>query len=86
MELKNGSKWVLTGDSYISSLTCEQDSIDLNGHKLYVDGTEYTEGTLYSGESIEIKVESSGMGGHGKHGTPPGFKPGENGNPPEDKI
>ncbi len=83
VELKNGSKWVLTGDSYISSLTCDEDSIDLNGHKLYIDGTEYTEGTLYNGEAIEIKVESSSMNGQGKPGTPPDGKPGEGGNPPD---
>ena len=85
VELTNGSKWILTGDSYISSLTCDQDSIDLNGHKLYVDGTEYAEGTLYSGESIEIKVESSGMNGQGKPGTPPDGKPGDGNTPPQGK-
>lgn len=88
VELINGSKWILTGDSYISSLTCDQDSIDLNGHKLYVDGTEYTEGTLYSGESIEIKTESSGMNGQGKPGdgnTPPQGKPGDGNTPPQGK-
>ncbi len=85
VELKNGSKWVLTGDSYISSLTCDGDSIDLNGHKLYVDDTEYTEGTLYDGEPVEIKVESSGTGGHEKPGTPPDGKPGDGKTPPDGK-
>ncbi len=86
VELKDGSKWVLTDDSYISSLTCDADSIDLNGHKLYVDDTEYTEGTMYKGEAIEIKTESTGEGGHEKPGTPPDGKPGEKpGNPPDGK-
>ncbi len=85
VELKNGSKWVLTGDSYISSLTCDADSIDLNGYKLYVGGNEYTEGSLFKGESIEIKVESNGMGGPGKPGTPPDGKPGDGNTPPDFK-
>ena len=42
VEIQAGSKWVLTEDSYITSLTCEADSIDLNGHKLYVNGEEIT--------------------------------------------
>ena len=81
VELESGSTWTLTGDSYISSLTCGADSIDLNGHKLYVNGTEYTEGTASSGEAAEITVSTSdgpgdppgGMNG----GTPPDGKPGE---------
>ena len=40
VELTEGSKWVLSADSYITSLTCDADSIDLNGHKLYVNGKE----------------------------------------------
>lgn len=38
VELSGGSKWVLTSDAYITSLTCDADSIDLNGHTLYVNG------------------------------------------------
>ena len=91
VELSDGSKWTLTGDSYISSLTCDTDSIDLNGYKLYVNGEEYSEGTASSGEAIEVKIESNGQKGKqdkpGKpgDGNPPGGekpdKPG-NGNPP----
>ena len=79
VELTGGSKWTLTGDSYITSLTCDADSIDLNGHKLYVDGKEYTEGTASSGEAIV--VESTGTGG--SPGGTPGGAPPEGPKPPE---
>ena len=42
MELTDGAKWVLTGDSHIKSLRCDPDSIDLNGFTLTVDGDIYT--------------------------------------------
>lgn len=67
VELAGGSKWVLTGDSYITSLTCDADSIDLNGHTLYVDGKAYESGTASTGTAIEHVVSSSG----GPGGTPP---------------
>ena len=83
VEVEKGSTWTLTADSYISSLTCDADSINLNGHKLYVDGKEYTEGTASQGEAIEIKVSTS-SGGHEAPpdggGAPGGNKP--EGNPP----
>ena len=83
VEIEKGSTWTLTADSYISSLTCDADSINLNGHKLYVDGKEYTEGTASQGEAIEIKVSTS-SGGHEAPpdggGAPGGNKP--EGNPP----
>ena len=62
VEIESGSTWTLTADSYVSSLTCEAGSIDLNGHKLYVDGKEYTEGSASSGTAIEIKVSSQSGG------------------------
>ena len=34
VEIESGSKWVLSGDSYVTSLTCDADAIDLNGHTL----------------------------------------------------
>ena len=68
VELSGGSKWILTSDSYITSLTCDADSIDLNGHKLYVNGVEYQAGTASSGSAITFTVSSSG--GH-DGGTPP---------------
>ncbi len=63
VDLSGGSKWVLTGDSYISSLTCDADSIDLNGFTLYIDGKEYASGTASTGEAIEISTNEGGRGG-----------------------
>jgi len=65
VELTDGSVWTLTGDSYITSLTCDKDSIDLNGYTLYVNGAVYEDGTAAAGEAIEIVTESSGNGGYG---------------------
>ena len=62
VEIESGSTWTLTADSYISSLTCEAGSIDLNGHKLYVDGKEYTEGSASGGTAIEIKASTQSGG------------------------
>ena len=78
VEIEEGSTWTLTGDSYITSLTCSAGSINLNGHKLYVNGEEYAEGTASEGEAIVVETSSSG--GHGGHGggTPP-EKPGNSG-------
>lgn len=83
VELSGDAAWKLTGDSYISSLTCDAESIDLNGYKLYVDGKEYTSGTSSSGAAVEANVsESSGhSGGEKPDGEPPsGGKP--DGEPP----
>ena len=75
VEIEDGSTWTLTGESYITSLTCPAGSINLNGHKLYVNGVEYKEGSASTGTAIEVTVsESSG------HGAPDGGKP--EGNPP----
>lgn len=83
VEIESGSTWTLTEDSYISSLTCDANSIKLNGHKLYVDGKEYMEGSESQGTAIEFTVSSS----DGGHEAPPdgaahpdGDKP--EGNPP----
>ena len=92
VEIQEDSKWVLSEDSYITSLTCTADSIDLNGHKLYVNGQEYEEGTAMSGETIVVETSSSdhgdmsGMPGGGA--TPPempegGHGPGDGSAPPE---
>ena len=82
VEIESGSKWVLTGDSYVTSLTCDADAIDLNGHTLYVGGTKYNAGTESKGTAIEIKSESSSGGQpDGKPGEPPsGERP--QGDPP----
>ena len=45
VSLTDGARWTLTGDSFVESLSCEADSIQLNGFSLYVDGVPYTEGT-----------------------------------------
>lgn len=92
VEIEEGSTWKLTADSYVSGLTVAKGSaIDLNGHKLYVDGKEYKEGSASTGEAFEIKTESSGgqggMPGDGQappdggQGGPGGQKP--EGEPPE---
>ena len=88
-----GSTWTLTADSYISGLTVgEGSAIDLNGHKLYVDGNEYVEGSASEGTAYEVKTESGsstgapdGMPGDGQ-APPDGGQGGQgsgNGNPPE---
>ena len=79
VELDSDSKWVLTGDSYITSLTCDKDSIDLNGHKLYVNGKEYKASTSSKGEAIEVVSTSSsnGGGGNAPDGGMPPAKPNE---------
>ena len=83
VELSGDAVWKLTGDSYISSLTCDAESIDLNGYKLYVDGNEYTSGSTSSGTAVEANVSESGRQGGGEkpNGEPPsGEKP--DGEPP----
>ena len=76
VELSGGSKWVLTADSYITSLTCDASSIDLNGHTLYVNGVAYTSGTSSTGSAIEVVATSgSGNGGGGMGGGMGGDKP-----------
>ncbi len=60
VEIESGSTWTLTGDSYITALTCGEDAVDLNGYTLYVNGQAYEAGTKSQGETIEIVSESSG--------------------------
>ena len=78
VELTGGSKWILTGDSYIKSLTCDADSIDLNGYTLTVDGEIYTSGSMSEGKAIEIML-SEGRGGMT---SPSGNEPPNMGNKP----
>ncbi|MBQ6314324.1 MAG: hypothetical protein IJI11_01830 [Mogibacterium sp.] len=89
VEIEDGSTWTLTGDSYVSGLTVsDAGSIDLNGHKLYVDGKEYEAGSASTGAAFDISTASSsgsgapeGMpGGEGGQGGPGGNPP--SGNPP----
>jgi hypothetical protein len=68
VEIEDGSTWKLTADSYVSGLTVSEGSaIDLNGHKLYVDGKEYSAGSASTGEAFDIST-GSGSG----NGTPDG--------------
>ncbi|MCR5415979.1 MAG: hypothetical protein K6E79_04210 [Pseudobutyrivibrio sp.] len=73
VELSDDATWTLTGDSYITGLTCDADSINLNGYKLYINGEEYTEGSESTGEAIEL-TSGSGNGG-APDGMPSGDKP-----------
>ena len=77
VEIESGSTWKLTGDSCVTSLSCDADAIDLNGYTLYVNGVEYEEGSTSSGEAIEIEVkESQGNPGEAPDGEmPSGEKP-----------
>ncbi len=79
VELTGGSKWTLTGDSYITSLTCDADSIDLNGYTLTVGGKTYTEGTSSTGEAIEITISEGNEGADGMQAPPEGGQ-----QPPQD--
>ena len=85
VEIEDGSTWTLTADSYVSGLTVGKGSaIDLNGHKLYVDGKEYTEGSASTGEAFDIST-GNGSGNGMPDGEPPEKPDGEGGpggNPP----
>jgi hypothetical protein len=88
IEIEDGSTWTLTADSYVSGLTVNEGSaIDLNGHKLYVDGKEYTAGSSSKGEAFDISTGSgSGSGTPDGNGGPGGNPPDGNkpdGEPPE---
>ena len=89
VEIDSGSKWVLTGDSYISSLTCDAECIELNGYKLYVDGELYVDGSVSEGVAVEMVTSSSGSQsapdgapGEPPSGDPPARPDGDNGEPP----
>lgn len=72
VELSGESTWTLTADSYITSLTCDASSINLNGHKLYVNGVEYTANSASSGEAVTFTQSSGGGMGDGMgDGQPP---------------
>ena len=90
VEIDSGSTWSLTSDAYITSLTCDADAIQLNGHTLYVNGEAYTEGSASTGQAIEATVSSGGgqpgdmpggeQGGPGGSGKPDGQPPEKPGN------
>ena len=75
VEIEEGSRWVLTGDSYITSLTCGADAIDLNGYTLHVGDQTYEAGTESTGEAIEFTLSN----GSGEGSGAPDGRPGENG-------
>ena len=86
VQIEAGSTWKLTGDSYVSSLTCEANAIDLNGHTLYVDGEAYDASSASSGNAIEFTLPQSsgrpdGMPGESGEGMgePPAKPDGEGG-------
>lgn len=80
VEIESGSTWTLTGDSYITSLTCAEGAVNLNGHTLYVNGVKYT-GSASTGQAIQTTVaSSSNSGGNGAPDGKPGEKP--DGEPP----
>lgn len=89
VEIAEGATWTLAGDSYITSLTCAADAIDLNGHTLYIDGKAYEAGAASTGTAVEFDVSSGGgageggPGGPGQGGEPPAGGPGQGGEPPE---
>ncbi len=80
VELDEASTWTLTGDSEISALTCAEDSINLNGYTLKVNGKDYKEGTACKGKKIEFEASKSDAG----NGQPPEMPEDEKGEPPKD--
>ena len=91
VEIEDGSKWKLTADSYVSGLTAGTGAeIDLNGHKLYVDGKEYESGTSSEGTAFDITTgsgnsQSAPGGENGQMQAPPdgNGQGGPGGTPPE---
>lgn len=89
VELDANSTWTLTADSYVSSLSCVQGAINLNGHKLYVNGQEYDGESASGGSAFDIASAASsgsqsgvpdapgsnGAGGAGGSGTAQGEPP-----------
>ena len=85
VELTGGSTWTLTGDCYITSLTCDAGSINLNGHTLYVNGVAYTDGSASTGDPIEVTVSSGGGMGGAPDGGGQGGPGGSGGSQPPSK-
>ena len=75
VELDENSTWTLTEDSYITGLTCDEDAIQLNGHKLYINGTEYTENTASTGDAIDLTTVTGSGQGQNQSGQQPPAKP-----------
>ncbi len=81
VEIESGSTWTLTGDSYITSLTCDAGCINLNGHKLYVNGVEYSEGASSEGTAITMATTSSSSDHNDRPDGEPPEMPDGNGGP-----
>ena len=84
VELDGDSTWILTADTEIDGLTCDKDSVKLNGHILKVNGKVYEEGTKSKGDAIEITVPTSS----GMNQMPPGdgnMEPPKDGKEPPEK-
>lgn len=62
VEIDANSTWTLTQDSYITSLSCVQGTINLNGHKLYVNGVEYDGESASVGSAVDVSSSSSSNG------------------------
>ena len=58
MTLGSGSTWVLTADSYVTSLS-GSGTVDYNGHTLYVNGTAYTASNPY-GSALKANTLKAG--------------------------
>ncbi|MCR4797889.1 MAG: carbohydrate-binding domain-containing protein [Lachnospiraceae bacterium] len=77
VSVPDGCAWTLTGDSFVTSLSCGSGSINLNGHSLYVNGNAYEAGTQSEGEAISMTSSSSGSSSNGTPGEMPNGAPGE---------
>ena len=74
VELDANSTWTLTADSYVSSLTCVQGTINLNGHKLYVNGQEYDGESASGGSAFDIASAAASGASQGGALNAPGGK------------
>ncbi len=79
------STWILTKDSYITSLTCDSGGINLNGCTLYINGNAYSSGTASTGSAIDIS-SGSGGGNSGEHSGDDSHTPPDGGNTSGDNM
>ena len=66
IEIDSSSEWILTSDAYITALTCEEGSVDLNGFTLYINGVAYDGGDS-EGDAIDMTVSSGSTHGSSSH-------------------
>ncbi|MBR2279302.1 MAG: hypothetical protein IJ903_00025 [Ruminococcus sp.] len=85
LKLSKDSKLTLTGDTYVNTLTDEDEdysNIDFNGYKLYVNGTDIKTGEKSNIEPATKPTENSNSTQNdNQQGQPP--QGDNNGNPPE---